>query len=99
VTLEELESVDDDVLAALKVDGRASAPKGSRSRVLARLGVGVAASVALGAHATVAGASVGKAAGTSAAPVATGALGLGFVKVLIAHPSSGRRRWRSEASD
>ena len=89
MTLDESESVDDDVLSALKQDGRAGAPRGARSRVLARLGVGVAASVAAGAHATAASASVGKAASTSAAPIATGALGLGLVKALVAHPVVG----------
>ena len=89
MTSNESDSVDDDLLSALKEDGLSSAPKGARSRVLARLGVGVAAGVAAGTQATAASASAAKVATSSAAPVAGGAAGLGLVKVLVAHPLLG----------
>ncbi|HEX6767169.1 MAG TPA: hypothetical protein VF103_16845, partial [Polyangiaceae bacterium] len=73
------------LLFALKEDARSSVPKGARSRVLARLGVGVAAGAAASAHAT---AAAGKVATTSTAPVA-GAAGLGLAKLLVAHPVIG----------
>jgi hypothetical protein len=86
VTLNDSDHVDDDLLFALKEDARASVPKGARSRVLARLGVGVAAGAAASAHAT---AAAGKVATTSAAPVAGSAAGLGLAKLLVAHPVIG----------
>jgi hypothetical protein len=86
VTFDDAENVPDDILSALKADGRVAAPAGARGRVLSRLGVGVAAAGAAVALPTSVSAAVGKATGTSITPVAGSAFGLGLVKALALHP-------------
>ena len=86
MTFDDSANVPDDILSALKADGQVAAPAGARGRVLSRMGVGFAAAGASVALPSSVSAAMGKATGTSMAPSAGNALGVGLVKTLALHP-------------
>jgi hypothetical protein len=80
MTFGDRDAVDDEVVAALRADARTGVPKGSRERILRRLGIGAGvlgatASVTTGAGALVAGAI---ATHSTAVLVSTLAIGIGI---------------------